>query len=141
MARASKELFEESHKSDMSPMIDLVFLLLIFFMISSKLITYHKDERVKIPVASAARVPNLVENRLVLNVYEDGLVRDVSGKNVYTAGQVEALMAGAKAVNPKIRLHLRADKRVTHDKVKDVVAASARGGVINVIFSTYVTGK
>ncbi|MEM7145490.1 MAG: biopolymer transporter ExbD [Verrucomicrobiota bacterium] len=141
MARPTKELFAETYKTDMSPMIDLVFLLLIFFMISSTLITYQKDERVKIPVASAARVPNLVENRVILNVYEDGLVRDESGTKVYEPGQVEALMAGHKASNPKIRLHLRADKRVTHDAVKKVVAASARGGVTNVIFSTYVTAK
>ena len=40
-------------KVDMSPMIDLVFLLLIFFMVSSTLITFRKDPDGKIPIATA----------------------------------------------------------------------------------------
>ena len=49
-----KSLFPgRSLQVDMSPMIDLVFLLLIFFMVSSTMITYRQDPNVKIPVASA----------------------------------------------------------------------------------------
>lgn len=126
---------------NMSPMIDLVFLLLIFFMIASTLITYKKDPRVMIPVASAAQVPKIVEGRVIVNVYEDGTLRDESGKKTLTPEQVEFIMAAAKARNPKTRLHVRTDKRAKHSAVKEVIAASARGGVTNVIFSTFVTDK
>ena len=45
----------------------------------------------------------------------------------------------AKQENPSVRLHVRADQVAAHAMVKDVIDASARGGVVNVIFSTYIT--
>ena len=67
-------------KTDLSPMIDLVFLLLIFFMVTANIITYPKDPRVIIPVASDAKVPELVDGRVVINIYEDGTIKDVEGR-------------------------------------------------------------
>lgn len=128
-------------KVDISPMIDLVFLLLIFFMIAATAITYKKDKRVMIPVATDSKVPELVDGRIVINVYQDGVIRDESGMKVYTEDDVERVMAAAKVRNVNSRLHLRADRRATHEQVKKVINASARGGVNNVIFSTYVTDK
>ena len=37
-------------KADLSPMIDLVFLLLIFFMVAANIITFPKDPNVVNPV-------------------------------------------------------------------------------------------
>ena len=142
MARARKNVFGDSKPNvDMSPMIDLVFLLLIFFMVASTMITYKKDKRVTIPVASDAKVPELIEGRIIINVYEDGKVRDENGTTEYQPEQIEQLMAEAKARNPNTRMHLRADKNASHKTVKEVINASARGGVNNIIFSTYVTSK
>lgn len=124
-------------KVDMSPMIDLVFLLLIFFMIASTMITYQKDDRVRIPIALDSEVPNTFANRIVFNVLMDGSVADEMGATV-TLEQVEQLVTQAKAQTPGLKLHLRADAKARHDKVQDVIAASGRGGVSNVIFSTYV---
>ena len=59
-------------KVDMSPMIDLVFLLLIFFMVSSTLITYRKDPDVIIPVATAGKVPKDIQGRVILNILTTG---------------------------------------------------------------------
>ena len=54
MAKKNEDLFPGvGMKVDLSPMIDLVFLLLIFFIVASNLITYRKDPNVVIPVASA----------------------------------------------------------------------------------------
>ncbi|MCB1076567.1 MAG: biopolymer transporter ExbD [Verrucomicrobiae bacterium] len=123
-----------------TPMIDMTFLLLIFFMVSSTMITYRQDPNVKIPVASAGKVPGLVQGRVVLNVYEDGTIKDEAGKVIDPAG-VEDLMRGAKSADPAVRLHVRADRVAAHRFVKGVIDASAKGGVVNVIFSTHVTDK
>lgn len=137
MARAKKEIFGKNPLLDLSPMIDLVFLLLIFFMIVSVQITYRKDERIEVPTASAGKVPEQVIDRIIINVDDDGTIRNELGTETYTTDQVEQLMAAAKQQNPKIRLHLRADKKAQHKLVKDVIDASARGGVSDIVFSTY----
>lgn len=128
-------------KVDISPMIDLVFLLLVFFMIAATAITFQKDPNVTITLATEAKVPELVEGRVVINIYPDGVIRDESGKTVYSEDDVERVMAEAKSRNPNTRLHLRADRTAPHEFVKKVIAASSRGGVSNVIFSNYVTDK
>ena len=55
--------------------------------------------------------------------------------------EIEIMMTRARSSNPNTRLHLRADRTVRHEMVKKVIQASSRGGVNQVIFSTYVTEK
>lgn len=124
----------------MSPMIDLVFLILIFFMITSSAIRFKQDPNVEIPVADKGQVAKLIEGRVLINVYEDGSTYDEDSRPV-TIEEIELLMTRAKSRNPNTRLHLRADKRARHEMVKRVIQASSRGGVNQVIFSTYVTDK
>ena len=45
----------DAMKMDMSPMIDMVFLLLIFFMIASQMITIKMDPEVLPPVADKSQ--------------------------------------------------------------------------------------
>ncbi len=136
MAKA-QELFEgPGLKADLSPMIDLVFLLLIFFMVTANMITYPKDPNVVIPVASDSKVPTLVEGRVVLNIYVDGTIKDISG-NTLSLPEVTQRMSSAKAKNPNARLHLRAHKGVPYRHIQSVSRASSEGGVATVIFSTF----
>lgn len=137
MARKRKDSFAgQKARVDLSPMIDLVFLLLIFFMIASTAITYPKIEGINVPDATVGKTPDLTQSRVVINIFKDGRILDADGTSEMTLDDVEVLMAEQKAANPKVQLHLRADKDAQHKKVKDVIAASARGGVSSVIFST-----
>ena len=77
---------EDEMKMDMSPMIDLVFLLLIFFMVSSHMIITKIDPEVKPPTAAEAVVAKNNEGRIVVNIYEDGTFRGPElGMNFLTA--------------------------------------------------------
>ncbi len=125
----------------MSPMIDMVFLLLILFMVSSRLITIRKDQSVLVPVASSGQVPEAVSGRVVLNIYEDGTVRDEAGVESLSVREIEDLMALRKIRDPGVKLHLRAHRGVTHGKVNPVVEASSRAGVNEIIYSVYATAK
>lgn len=117
-------------------MIDLVFLLLIFFMVASRLITYKKDENVEIPIVLDGQVPENIQGRVIINVYADGTVYD-EDSNPLTLEQVTQIMESAKASNPKAKIHIRGDLGADSEKIRDVVDASAQGGVSQVIFSTY----
>ena len=137
MARKRKSSFAgQKARIDLSPMIDLVCLLLIFFMIASTAITYPKITGLTVPDATVGRTPDLTQSRVVINIFKDGRVVDGTGTVELSLDDVEVLMAEQKAAMPTIQLHLRADKETPHKKVKDVIAASARGGVSKVIFST-----
>ena len=63
---------------DMTPMIDIVFQLLTFFMIAINFENTKADERVKLPNDTLAKPPSVKpEHELVLNM---GYQRDLSGK-------------------------------------------------------------
>ncbi|NQV27895.1 MAG: biopolymer transporter ExbD [Rhodopirellula sp.] len=63
---------------DMTPMIDIVFQLIAFFMVISNFEQTQADERVKLPRDALAKPPEVkVEHELVLNI---GFYRDMKGE-------------------------------------------------------------
>lgn len=138
--RSASELFPDQGLTiDMSPMIDLVFLLLVFFMTSSRLISYLQDPNVEVPIAYEADVAKNIEGRFVINLYADGTLHSADGRDRVNLEEFEAQISQAYRQRPETVLLLRADRRVAHKKVREVVQASVRGGVSDIVFATYQT--
>jgi biopolymer transport protein ExbD len=77
MASTKKRAVQETEDGvplDMSPMIDLTFLLLVFFMVASHLITVQIDRRVDPPTAKNAQVAKESSGRVVVNILADGSI-------------------------------------------------------------------
>ncbi len=145
LARA-KAQDEEEMKMDMSPMIDLVFLLLIFFMVSSHMIIVDIDAKVQPPTADTAQVAKNKGGRIVVNIYEDGSFHGPKPDMLFlTADAVSEYVDAERQKNDearvKSRLHLRADKRCTTRYIKEVVKAAADALVVDVIFGAFVVEK
>jgi len=139
--RAAMSQEGEELKLEMSPMIDLVFLLLIFFMVSSHLIIVQIDKNVRPPTAKNAEVAATTFGRIVVNIYEDGRVFGGNKNELATMQDISSYVDENKllndGVNVKSRLHLRADKFTDTRNIKKVVQAAAEVGVHDVIFSSY----
>lgn len=136
----------EEMNMDMSPMIDLVFLLLIFFMVSSHMIVTKIDPEVKPPTADAAAVAENIGGRIVVNIREDGAFYGPDGKKKFpnvdaVSEYVDAERQKNDESQIKSRLHLRADKRVSTRYIKEIVKAGADALVTDVIFGTFVVEK
>ncbi len=137
---------EEDINVDSSSMIDMVFQLLLFFMVSSRLLLNTIDPDVKIPEASNAKPPEEHAGRIIIHVYSDG---GFGGKNrteepLPDMGAVTAYVADKKAameqgVVPKILL--RGDQASIVKYSKQVVQASGAAGVNTIIFSAFPTSK
>jgi len=129
-------------KMDMSSMIDMVFLLLIFFMIASNMITIKRDPRLLPPVADGAVVPDNYNGRFVVNIYKDGLFGDINGKPISEEEIQTRIMKVATEESSRGKtaaLYLRADRLAPVLSIKKVAKAAGAGGVNNVIFSSYRT--
>jgi len=71
---------------DMTPMIDIVFQLLTFFMIAINFENTKADERVKLPKDTLAKPPTVKpEHELVLNM---GYQRDTSGARMKSVPEI-----------------------------------------------------
>ena len=117
-------------------MIDLVFLLLIFFMTGSTMISYLKDQRVVLPVAEDAQIPNAIRARYLVNVYADGTYADEHGEKK-SLSELGTHMRAAIMAEPGIRLFVRPDRRVAHGAVRKLVDTAREAGIEKVIFSAY----
>jgi biopolymer transport protein ExbD len=132
---------------DMSSMIDLVFLLLIFFMVSSHLIITQIDKRVKPPTAKNAAVAKNATGRVVVNVLADGSIWAQDNVELTSSEAIEDYIDQAKQrhdqASPQIltRLNLRADQDVETRVIKKVVQAAGKVGVVDVIFGSYVVER
>lgn len=137
-------------KMDMSPMIDMVFLLLIFFMVASTMITDRKDKDIVIPVTPSGQDVKSIKGRITINVYSKAVIKsenkptpyaDVDSNSLTVAQITKHIKERAKmnkdsGVRQSI-LYVRGDKDAMVQQVKTVVAAAAAAGVNDVIFSGY----
>ena len=129
---------------NMAPMIDMVFLLLIFFMVASHMSKLDRIP-VELPVADKSVVPEQTPERQLITIRS----KDRSGEEVdiimnlqpVTIEQVSLQVQKLLAENKDAEVYLRADRFVRHKYVKKVMAACAEGGVANVIFATFESGE
>jgi len=88
---------------NMSPMVDMIFLLLIFFMVTT---VFTKDAGIGIARPSAESASSLPEEALVLTLSENGEIRH-SGQ-LYQLTQIPALIK--EQLNGKGAVTIIADK-------------------------------
>ena len=128
---------KEEATFQMAPMIDMVFLLLVFFMCASHM-AQQQNLKLEIPEARKAVVPKERPDRWIVNVDKDGNVYE---GNILLGNDVETLAANVKVKmqqNPKLRIYLRADKDSPHKNVKKVIHEMAKVGVSDFIFGVYI---
>lgn len=117
---------------DLTPLVDIVFLLLIFFMLTSSFVEVKPGVKVNLPQASAPNVGEKndvtvsidINNTLYLNN------RVISPKDLYFN------LSKLVKVNPNILAIVEADKTVTHGKVVRVMDLIRRAGVKKIAIAT-----
>jgi len=118
---------------DMAPMIDMVFLLLIFFMVASVVVTEKID--ISLPESQAAKVPEDIKGRVVLSV--DANDQIYFGMVPVTIDELKEIIAAELDLDPNLRLMIRADERVEYKTSKDIMIACGEVGATDLIYATF----
>jgi biopolymer transport protein ExbD len=121
----------------MTPMIDVVFQLIIFFLVSSHLSRQDTDVKLPLPVADTGLSEQLNETTLlVVHVQQDGSL--ASGGQPIPASELDKFLAQRQAESPHaLQLRLRCHRRVAYQHVQPLLVAAARQGIWNVEFAVY----
>ncbi len=125
----------DNAKIQMTPMIDMTFLLLVFFMVTSKITKEQRKMDINLPVAAAARVPDDFSGRDTINIDDQG--RYYIGDNLSDKTAVKAHLKQRFIDYPPLKLSVRADARTPGKQIKEIMQLAAEAGAIEVIFSTY----
>jgi biopolymer transport protein ExbD len=132
---------------DMTPMIDCVFLLLIFFMVSATMSKVDQTPEVVLPVAPKAAIPEDLRNRGVVNIVPlgtpvgDGVTSEdrpflIYGQLTDEPGLVKAI-SERRASEPDLRIYMRVDRDAEFRTVKRAIRACATAGIFDIIFGTF----
>ena len=121
---------------NLTPLIDVVFLLLIFFMVSTTF-TRETQLKVELPEAQGEQASQEEANKIEVFISRDGAYA-VNGQTLVNR-KVETVMAALKQIandNTAIPLVITADANATHRSVVTVMDAAGRLGIVNLSIST-----
>lgn len=120
---------------NLTPLIDVVFLLLIFFLVASRFAEEDRQLEVALPTASEAK-PLIDKPRdFVINIDEMG--RYFVNETLMTLQEVDAALDRAMAANPMTQtVNIRADKRVDFEYVLQILNLCKRYRVQNYTIDT-----
>lgn len=121
----------EKGKLDMTPLVDVVFLLLIFFMLSSKFIV-QSSVLVNLPKAAGTEPQRIEEMSIAIS--EDGTLF-YEDKEISLKGVFDLLDVKIKEDADKV-LILKADQNVRHGKVVEVMGIAKDVGVKHIAIAT-----
>jgi biopolymer transport protein ExbD len=126
-----------------APLIDVVFLLLIYFMVSSSLKRSEADLGLSLPGQVKQTEALTMPDEQVIEVHSDGAIvfndqeyKDVSKADL--ADLEQTLLRYREAswlVDAKPMITIIADKDSIHGRVIDVLNACAGAGIKNVTFA------
>ncbi|MCX7416864.1 MAG: biopolymer transporter ExbD [Planctomycetota bacterium] len=113
---------------DLTPMIDVVFLLMIFFLVASKLEEADRYIDVVLPKASAARPLTSQVLEFIVNIDRNGSY--FAGAKPVELAQLQGLLKQAVADNPqKQKVVVRADENTAHKFVVAAMNACVQAGI------------
>ena len=122
---------------NMTPMIDVVFLLIIFFLVSSHLAKQEAQMQLPLPVAdSGQEAAEDTLPRVTVNVMSDGGLM-VSGRRVEANELLARLQQRLAEVGQDLEVRIRGDRQVDYQHVEPIMLACARSGIWNVTFAVY----
>jgi len=127
----------------MGPMIDMVFLLLVFFMVTSRPIRQESDITLGLPgsvpqdeavdIPDEQRIDILTTGEVVLNEMAMGAPGD-AGLAKLVAG-LSRFREATEAARGQTLITLNPAPAVPHQRVVDVLNACARAGITGVTFA------
>ena len=122
---------------NMTPMIDVVFLLIIFFLVSSHLARH--ESQVDLELATAASADDDIDMetpRVVVNVKADGSLW-MSGRPIAANRMAETLKTTLENEGDEIEVRIRASKSVAWSNVEPIMLACTKAGIWNVTYAVY----
>jgi biopolymer transport protein ExbD len=100
---------EDTEGPNLTPMIDVLFLLLIFFIVATQFAEEEKELETQLAEVAEAQPLSSPPQELVVNVMQDGEYR-VSGKT-FSEAQLQQLIHQQALANPHQSVQIRTDER------------------------------
>ncbi len=117
-----------------APMIDVVFLLLIFFLVTWNFARQETELDVKVPTAREGQENRRAIGEVILNVRADGSI--VMNRRTFTPEELQAALTRIAEMYPDQAVVLRGDEATEYRNIVDVLDICRSANIWNVAFAT-----
>lgn len=141
--RNDNSILNSEDSVDLTPMIDIVFLLLIYFMVTTTLLKKESDIGIQLPSSVPASSDTPLPEEYIVDVLIDGTVllngapMDAPGSRDMPTfvGTLERLKYAADRAELKMLIIINPDEDAAQQAIIDVLNACTKAKVTSVTFS------
>ncbi len=123
----------------LAPMVDVVFLLLIFFIATMQFSQSERELNVSVPVAEEGADAKQTVGEIIVNVRADGTV--VVDQAEMSQAQLFAKLTRIAAVHKNQAIRIRGDAKVEYQEIVRVIDVCQKAGIPNISFATQARRK
>jgi len=122
---------------NITPLLDLAFVLLIIFMITTPLL--ESSMSLVIPSSGAQSPPVTSSNVQMVSIDRNTSIR--FNNQIVDLAMLSALLAEAKRANPEVAIVIRPDRELSVQKLVTLMDALQRAGIMKVGIATRAESK
>jgi biopolymer transport protein ExbD len=128
---------EEEEGLPLTPLIDVVFQLLIFFLTATSFTKKEKDIKVDPPKATEGKAKSRAQRQIIINIRNeaDGGFFVVNGR-IVSLPDLEKMLDEAAKANSGQSVIIRGDKQAVHQRVVDALNACKKANISNYFIAT-----
>ncbi len=131
----SPDVKPKSATMNMTPMIDVVFLLIIFFLVSSNLIQQDTSMELDLPAAETSQLPEETETRkITVNVPKIGSLF-LGSQAIEKERLREHFLQSRLAWGEATEVRIRTNKGVPYGEIAPILVLAAQCGIWEVSFA------
>ena len=112
---------------DFVPMVDVLFNLLIFFLLATSMAQAEREMSIALPHAASSGPISMAVREIIVNVHADGAI-EVAGKKI-TRDDLGTMIRSAVATNPDQKVSVRGDRNAPYANIAAVLDTCKGAGV------------
>ena len=125
LLEADKEL--RGPTLEMTPLIDMVFLLLVFFLVATTFYQAEREMQIALPFSKASGPISTLLREFIINVDREGRIV-VAGRTI-DEPELKNMIAEAITANPEQKVTVRGDRGTPYGNVVRVLDVCKAGGI------------
>lgn len=119
-----------------APMVDILLVLLVFFIVTWNFAITENELDVKVPTAASATEQPASVKQAVINVRKNGTV--VMSRKEMSLEELRKKLSGLSELYPDYAIILRGDKQLPYEDLMAVMDICRQANIWNVAFATAV---